>query len=265
MKIDLDKYNMILSHLHDIVLNDIINKNGDECSININLLIESIVNLEMFENLTQNDTVNNLRRRLSQTAKLFLEFLDFNNDGKVEIIVKNDDNEYEFGNDVPAFINMKDRDVKQLDSQIMYVLTNLITYFNNNKYNEINQKFHKFYESCKTTNDFFKLNYKTIIANEFDEIISLVITLCIISVPIIDLMQQRVVVFKNHFNDNSDMNVVVTRDDMKNAVVNTYGENIQCIMLLINNIVDQVINFNNVSGCLNKFKKMFTCGSCSKS
>jgi hypothetical protein len=257
-KINLKQYNTILSYLKDIELNGILNKlcggQEDEYKILIKYLVNSIINVELFDKLIENDNLIILRDKVGQNVRLFLNFLDFNNDGKVQLVVKNDiDDNYTFGNDVPMII--KDIDINQIDKQVTNILTSLILYMRSDEYIEANEKFSNFYESCKITHNYFKLNFKNILIVSFDTIISLVILLCIISIPILNLIKQRIELL-----NNSDANIIITHDEIIDTINKMYGINVNCILLLVHTIVEAFVELNNKTKLLSK---VFTC-ACSK-
>lgn len=251
-KINLKQYNSILLYLKDIELNNIMDKE-DEYKVFIKCMLNSFVNTELFDKLIEDDNLKILRDKIGLNILLFLNFFDLNNDGTIKLAIKDNIDNLIFGNDIPNII----KDIE--NTYMINILTNLILYMRSDEYIETNEKFNNFYESCKVTNDYYKSNFKNVLILSFDNILSYMIILCVISIPILNLIKRRIAVCPN--DDRQHSKSVITQDDIIYTINKMYGVNICCILLLVHTIVKTFIELNKKKRCLNQ---LFTCSCSSK-
>ena len=192
--------------------------------------------------------------------------LDYDGDGIVELIKKDSKNNIVAGEDIEKLL--KDtNDIKTLFKDqrtealtVMVVMSNLIVYFSDPKFKQLKTEINDFRISCIKAHDSFLLikniEYNKFINTDSNSIIKFIITLCVISIPIIELVN------KKNLEENKEQ-VIITNDMINESIRDIYGMDFKLILSIIDNLVNIIVKTFILSGITSKitgcFKKIFTC------
>jgi hypothetical protein len=213
--------------------------------------------------------INKFFGDLVLTVEKFCKFLDYDNDGRVELIGQDKNGKIIVGEDIELIV----ADIKYLSSAvnnnnlnkgsaplaILATLSALTIYLSNDNYLNAKDDYEQFKEACGKTYNSFKLfkeinhskQAKESIKNNIDNIISFVIIFCIISIPIIDLVSKKA-------NDiKSGEKVIITKEMIQLAIINMYGLDLDFITKSIEGLVKVFGNTLAVSGCGSKLSQFF--------
>jgi len=240
------------------------------------ILDESGVKNDVLINIdeSENKIINNVIDKLSLALEAFYEFLDYDNDGKVEIVEKTSDNKIIQGDDIKALLKdindikktFDDKNNKNIILVITATFAGMSVYFNSEKFTSTKDEFIQFKNACDETFNAIKqiknINIKNKIlfkSSNTSDIMALIINLCIISIPLISLITSKIK------NTDSKESIILSNDEIKSSISNMYGSDIDMIQLTVNNlsltfgkIIDSAIKGSN-SGSF--FSKLCCCFS----
>lgn len=263
-----EKLGDVLTHLTDITINNVLDeKTTDEHTkkkiLNVRSLVKSLassilgltsINLESINN----DYVNAFLDDISDAVEKFCDFLDYDGDGVVELVKRDEKGDIVEGDDIALMV----KDAKDIGSffktqgnmatNILAIISSITLYFNNNNFTQTRDDFIAFKAACEKAHQSYEriphINRGKLFADNVDNIIKFVITLCIISVPIVDLVNKQIAMLGN---DNAD--VIITREIMSKAVHEAYGLDLEFIMKSVDALVDVFARSIKVSNAGKKF------------
>lgn len=286
--------NDTVSKIDDIILTNVWNKSQDENKIkytlNIVSLIRSLIcnilgligdpikNNGIGYSTEEKQIIDSFLLHSSNAVSLFCDILDYDQDSVIELVKKDANGKIVNGEDVELIIN----DLKTISSAfkstdsahhaIASTLTNMYMYFSDKRFVGTHDKFIEFRRSCKYAFDSFnrvkQVKHVKVISNKEDDLIKLIVVICILSVPIIDLVTKKI----SHINiskhagtiELSPDECIVSKNDINKAVTDMYGTHLDFIMKCVDNLVLCLIKYIKTNGIGKKIKKIFSslCSCC---
>jgi hypothetical protein len=222
--------------------------------------------------------INSFVSSFKNTVTLFMDFLDYDHDHQVNLIVLKKDGTIEAGKDITAF----ETDMKEIGSafkksdtnstnpnieqQVFATLSKIFVYLTSDRFKETKEDVSNFTDSVKQTftdlQNMKKVNYKKVFSSKIDDMISFIIMFCVILMPIIDLVNSKLAEINeiaNGFTPNeiSDDNVVITNSEINKAIKKAYGDNLEYVINMVSQLTTQLTKSFSSGGCFSKC----ACGS----
>ncbi len=272
-----ENYNMIIEHIKDMHLIDmtnvIIDKETEQAkrTINIQKLARFIIS-NIFGSLVDIkdlDIYTKFINSACNAVEKFYDFLDYNNDGVVELVRCDEKGKITEGEDIELMIN----DVKSVlysynitesfSKNVIVVLAQLTAYIKNENVIKSRQEFKDFNAECVNAYDAYKqLNmngYKKKLVNNAGNMTMFIMNACIVLLPIVDMAKKRIAIYDTYLTKETTMtkshatrNLIITKDDIKKASDNMYGCNIEYILATVDNLV------NTISASITKSDKVIS-------
>lgn len=277
---------------------------GKKKMLNLKLLIKSLVisiftfgnninngaNIKLDQNniSDQNDideyvTINVFINDIATAVENFCDFLDYDDDGIVELVEKNAKGEVVIGQDIKLMITEGKNAISSIKFQgniqtIMFtIISSLVIYLTSEHITQSRKDFDRFYAACQSAHATLKLvknvNLKKILTNNSNDLLKFVVILCIIIIPIINIVTTKIAQINNDVNnssaniDSNSSNTIITQDEIKRSVLETYGLNLEFILASIEGLVTvslKVVETTTTGKkCLNFLKHNFCCCFCS--
>lgn len=259
-----ENYNVIIEYMKDMHLIDmtnvIIDKETEQAKriINIQKLARFIIS-NVFGSLVDIkdiDVYTKFINSASNAVEKFYDFLDYDNDGVVELVRCDEKGKITDGEDIELMIN----DVKSVlysynitesfSKNVIVVLAQLTAYISNENVIKSRQEFKEFKEECVNAYDAYKqlnmVDYKKLV-NNAGNMITFIMNACIILLPIVDMAIKRITISDTYLtkettttNKYVTRNLIITKDDIKKASDNMYGCNIEYILAIVDNLVTTI-------------------------
>lgn len=204
----------------------------------------------------------------------FLILLDRNNDGVVDLVDRTSNGEYVAGADVNKFMKEVGVDAYknasgETSNKVFSLLMHILTYMTSDDFTETVQEFEDFQEACKNayvaSKKLRSIDVSDIIKGNATDMMNFLIMLCIIIVPVINCVKQRIDDVKTGKTDQ----FVISSQDIHQAVEDVYGTKaeflIHAIQLITNTLVKAAVTSGFFSKVRSWFKRVFICSCCSKS
>ena len=267
----------IISRIDNIILNDktcIIS--NDKRLINVEIIIKTIATsilkittpLKVNGEINKNDADNieKFLQSLADSVKNMCLLLDYDGDGIIELIKKDSKNNIVVGEDIEKLLKDTD-DIKQVFKgaespamSLMVIFSSLIVYFSDPKFKQLKKEINYFRISCVNAHDSFLLikniEYNNFIDTDSNSIVKFIIILCVISIPIIELVNK-----KNNEQNNQEQ--VITNDMINNSIHDMYGVDLKFILSIIDNLVTVIVKTFILFGLKNKInnciKRLYCC------
>lgn len=271
---DVQKLNTTIASIGDITLKNILSATGN--SADVGLLVKSIVSTLLdiaktattdtstetsTETSTSSDTqsiVGFLDSIVSAVAS-FMSFLDYDGDGSVSIVKRDADNNVVVGDDIIALekdlnnVESAFKNQGDLSTTILAVLSSLLIYFTNKNVIAEEKKFNAFHDACKNVVNAYgpvkSAKLAQLFKDEIQDIISFVVTLCIIVIPTVELANQKIAAINKSTSEGKTIDpstVTITNDMINKSVTSLYGANLTYIVASVKNIVGVFVKTFNV-------------------
>lgn len=254
----IDIFSSILKNIGDIQYSDVLDnaktKNGDICVLNLDELIKSVainildISTASF-NMNSDDSkkINAFLDELVDAIKYFCNFLDYDGDGVVELVTKNSQNEIVEGDDIKLFLTEGKtatslfKNHGNIQTTIFAFISGMVTYFTNKRVTQTLNDFDQFRQTCGRTYILMK-EIKTISVSEFfnnkrSDIMKFIITLCIVIIPIIELMTKKIVSINASGSANINGNEFLSKNAIVTEIKQMYGISIEIMLLQIESLV----------------------------
>jgi len=274
---DATKFNDVLGRVGDIMLSNICTSTESETIkkyvLDVKLLAKVMTTSIMQLGNISSPTISsadaskmaNFLDSISVAVDNFCDFLDYNRDGSIEII-KNQDGKISEGNDVTALLG----DVRNITTAfktqgnigvtIIAVISKLTMFFTSNNFIHSKDEFNAFKTACETAYQAYSqiksIDHKKIYEENASDMMQFVITMCVIAVPVIELLHQRILLLNSG-------DAIVTTDDIKKAVGDMYGTNLDFVLSIVNKLTGILLNFVVSSSTCKKIVMSFRSHCCS--
>jgi hypothetical protein len=257
------EFNALIEHIEDVsILNmfDTINVSNEKKKV-LNIqklaktLLTGILKLSDYKiNIDPKDDniIKGFMSSIVIAIEKFCNFLDYDNDGIIELVRHNENGTIIEGEDIELMVKDGKAIINSFKDQgdpvktTVVILTQLVAYFMNDRVTLSRKKFIEFEEECTKAYICFKqvksIKYLQFFSNNSDNMIKFVINMCIIIIPIIDLVNKRNAISKL----DSIQNLTITKDDVKKATFDMYGSEIEFILTPIDNLVYTIVR--NIEG-----------------
>jgi hypothetical protein len=251
-------FNNMIEKIGDMTVNNIwnVSPDGKNKILNLKLLTQTlasnILNLSRLEIKMGSDDESKIitfLNNLSIATENFCSFLDYDGDGIVELITRNDKNEIIIGDDIRAMVE----DGNQITSAfkrggdvptiIIETIGSMAIYFTNTNVSNTRADFISFKIACDNAHasmmQLKTLDYDSFFKENIDEFMRFVIIMCILIIPVIELANNRIAVINNPMNNDKLTELaIITKEDIKNIVKHTYGLNIEFILISVDTLVN---------------------------
>ncbi|VBB18035.1 hypothetical protein YASMINEVIRUS_498 [Yasminevirus sp. GU-2018] len=226
---------------------------GKKRVLNLKLLIKSIasgilalsgagVKIDAEDLAKVNDFLNNL----ATSVEKFCNFLDYDGDGVVELVDRNEKGEVVEGEDIKLMIEdgkkVTSTFKKQGDIQttVFAVISSLLTYFTSEHITQTKDDFVEFKDACETTYNSMKLikevDHNKFFAENSKDLMKFIVTLCIVIVPVVDLVSFKISQINNSDDVDADK-AVLSKEDIKKAVLGMYGVNLEFVLSTVESLI----------------------------
>lgn len=247
--------------LSEVFGNNAVNIKSLATSVSKSVLSLSTNGIKISENDKNN--IMTFLNNISSSVSTFCDFLDYNNNGKVELIRRNSDGKIGYGADISAviedgkdIINPIFKGDKNVPVIIMSTMTNILSLLTNENIINAKNDYNAFKKSCEKTFASFSLiknvDRAKLFSENADDIIRFIIVLCVVIAPLIELIEQK------HKKGES----VISAKDISSFVTEYYGSNIDDLLKMIENIVGAFVKIVGASSAGKKISKFFKCLCC---
>lgn len=210
------------------------------------------------------------------TVSLFMDFLDYDHDHQINLIVLKKDGTIEAGKDIETF----EKDMKEIGSafkksetnstnpnieqQVFATLSKIFVYLTSDRFKDTKEDVTKFTDSVKQTftdlQNMKKVNYNKVFISRIDDMISFIIMFCVVLIPIIDLLNTKIAeinevangINPNEHVDYKDHESVITNSELNKAIKKAYGDNLEYVINMVSQLTTQLTKTFSSSGCFSK-------------
>jgi hypothetical protein len=288
-----ERVNSMVTKIGDVILNNVWDEINDGAktkkTLNMQLLVRSMVcsiaglaGDPMGNNVTgytpeQKNKINSFLTNISSAITSFHDLLDYDNDGVVELVERDADGKVIIGDDIQLMID----DMKKIGesskgkdgvhNNIMAVISSMYIYFTGENYNESLEDFNTFKIKCEETynsfNDIKDIDHSKIFSEKKDDIMSFIITLCIISVTVVNITANKIAQINAIEEDSESVtdpaNFIITNEYINASIVNVYGFNLDFILKAVDNLVIVFVKNIELKNTGQKIKNFFRkCACC---
>lgn len=278
------KFNSVVGKIGDIPVKNIWNVSPDGTNkiLNIGLLTQSLVSsilaLSRIDIQIGSDDLTKISKFLntiSIATDNFCKFLDYDGNGVIELVDRNDKGEIVLGNDITAMLNDGNQIVSAFKTKgntqtvIIAVISSMAIYFTNKNVTSTRHDFVNFKLSCDNAYTAMlalkTLNIDAFFKDNIDDFMRFIIVTCILIVPVIELATIRIAAINNPANKDKLIDLaVITKDDITNSINDEYGVNIDLVLGSVETLVNsftEVINTKVavVGGFTALMRKVFCC------
>ena len=273
----------IIERIGNIVLKDVMHMSDDKKILSVELLIKSMIIsvLDLSKSFNNNISfdkkqVDNLETFLNASTDAITQLcllLDYDNDGKIELIRKDSKNNIVAGDDIEKLMN----DTKGIQlafkpqcgnasTSLLVIFSSLILYFSDEKFTHFKSEIESFKNACvKTHNSYILIkNTNNKIIDNSESIVKFIITMCVISFPVIDLVNKKIIEINNNpLNDLTDPSSnTITNDIINKSVHDMYGYDLGYIMKIVDSLANIILKSLVLNGTKNKIIEFFKKISC---
>lgn len=239
-----------LFHVYDEIKSEV--STVKKYALNIKNLISTIVtaitqfDIKSSRDIVVNDKISDMNASITQTVTLFSDFLNFNHSHVVELTkIEQDDKNttlttesIETTETTPILTS---RGITY-SSSIIGVMSSISMYFTGSNFSHNVDDFNKFKTECDTAYKLFdqlkSVDHSKIFEETPADVMNLIIIMCVIAVPTIDILKQRMALITTGTLDDT---VHITSTDIKNAINGTYNVNLEFVLSLVTKISDSLI------------------------
>ena len=259
------KFNNLMGKVGDITVASILSDSSDGKKIlNLKLLTQSLasnilalsrVNIKVGSD--DETKINTFLNYLAIATEKFCNFLDYDGNGVVELVARNEKGEIIAGNDINAMlidgqqVTSSFKNINNIQTFIIAVISTMVMYFTNKNIVSTRADFVEFKLACG--NSFTAMmNLKTLNHDDFfrqniDDFMRFIITMCVLIVPIIDLAHSRIAAINDPANKNNLISLaVISKDDIKKVVTNMYGVDMEFILSSVDSLVTAFIDITKI-------------------
>ena len=274
-KLSID-YDTVLECLKDITLNnmtDSINidntsdaKDNKKRAINVQKFARYVIKSIFDSSIDSKDAeaYKQFVDSASMAIENFYDFLDYDDDGVVELVAHDENGKLIQGEDIELMINDASSFIytfsanESLGKSIIVIMTQLTAFYTNVHITQSRQEFTDFKDECIKSYDALKklnhINYTHLFTKNASSMIKFIINVCIAILPVADLVNRNIGI------SDIKSNIVITKYDIKTASDTMYGRDIEFILVCVDNLVNAITA--GVAGS-NKVKAFFTkCSTC---
>jgi hypothetical protein len=281
---EIGTFSSMLDRIGDITVSNVIDVVNDEKGtrkvLNVRSLVKSLVTdilalTDVSDIKTDPDDVAKVKGFLNNIASAvekFCDFLDYDGDGKVELVQRNEKGEIVVGED----IELMEKDVDTVKSAfknrgdvattLLAIVSTLFMYFTGARFTSTKDDFLNFKTACENAYASYNLiksiDHSKFLKENSKDMMRFIVMMCVLVVPIIDLVSHKI----TEINKDSDTtNGVVSQADIHKIVKETYGLNLEFILKAVNNLVDIFLKGLHTKGkqFLAFLKKKCCCGASS--
>lgn len=286
--------NIILNKLTDVKIIDVvkpIDNNSDIKILNLNYVVGITItnildisttntntNININTNNDNDKTIEIFINNMSIAVERFCKFLDYDGDGVIEIVKRNEKGEIIKGEDIEKIENDVNKFVSGFTNNnvntnvnktvnktaiiypdpqkaVIAALSSLAMYYTNDNISSSREDFAAFRDACLNSYasiiNLKNVNYKNIIHNNAEDLMKFIITLCVILIPIIDALNNKIKTEKNITD------IILTKEDMNKIVFNMYGLDIDFILISIDNLVKIFLDIYKASSKTKTYTKTY--------
>jgi hypothetical protein len=199
----------------------------------------------------------------------FCDFLDYDRDGVVELIAKDQEGKISEGQDVEALLNDVSpitsafRNKGDLSITTIGVLSSLAIYFTSDSFSHSKDDFIVFKSACEDAYrayaQILSIDHKKFFEENSSDMMKFIINLCVVIVPIFDLLGKKIAAL-NSGAIQSDM--VITSEDIKKAFTEMYGTNVEFILNLVDRLTNIFLKTLTATSTGKKILNLFKCRCC---
>lgn len=286
-----DNTRSFIKSLGDLALSGIYKavdkKNPNIRKLSIPILVDSMIRTALQLNGDADKEHNNMSFTKAERAKIdtfissfkntvtcFMDFLDYDNDHQINLITLKQDGTIEPGKDIKAFeSDMKDigspfksgaSDPKSnMQQQVFASLSKIFVYLTGERFKETKEDVENFTEAIKTTytdlQNLKGINYRNVFISRVDDMVSFIIMFCVVLMPIIDLANTKLAAINEVANGlsaegagSSNDHIIITNAEIKAAIQTTYGNNLDYVLNLVNQLTAQLVKTFKAGKCCTK-------------
>lgn len=279
----------VLGRVGDITLSNVLNGTGQ--SADVGLLVKSMASaiLGIAEsNVTGSGTpatdAQNISTFLSNVAAAvaaFCAFLDYDDNGVVQLVTKDANGNVVIGNDILAMekdfngVTSAFKNQGNIGTTVLAVLSSITMYLTSPHITTEEANFAAFKTACGNVYTSYapikSIDHTQYFQENAADIMSFIITLCVIAIPTIELANQKIAAINAAKANNQVIDpasLTITNAVISQAVTATYGVNLGFILSTITDVVTVFVKLFNASGAGTKIANFFKtklCCCCVKS
>jgi hypothetical protein len=212
--------------------------------------------------------ITNFLEDIANAVNIFCDFLDYDRDGIVELVGRDQEGKIIEGQDIDALLkDLPDiksafKNQKDVCAAIIAVISSIAMYFTSENFSHTKNEFILFKSACETAytscSQIKSINYQKFFKDNSTDVMNFVILLCIIVVPVVELVNKKVASIQN---DSLDDKLVITSDEIKRAITDMYGVNLDFVLNIVHRLSDIFIRAIKPikTGFFSKFSKCCCC------
>jgi len=284
-KIDIiTKFNSVVGKIGDIPVKNIwtVSPDGKSKILSLGLLTQSLVTSILAlsrvdiqigsDDMTKISTFLNT---ISVATDNFCKFLDYDGNGVIELVDRNDKGEIILGNDITAMLNDENKIVSAFKTQgdiqnvIIAVISSMAIYFTNKNVTSTRHDFVDFKRSCDNAYAAMlalkTLDIDSFFKNNIDDFMRFIIVTCILIVPVVELATIRIAAINDPVNKDKLIDLaVITKEDITKSILDEYGVNIDLVLGAVDTLVNSFTEVVNArvaveGGFTALMRKVFCC------
>lgn len=263
------KFSDIVNRIDTVSLKDVVGADAVNIEKLVTSMVKSVLALS-FDNVKISDNdknnINVFLNNIADSVTKFCNFLDYNNNGKVELIRKDSKGNITYGADISAVITDGESVInpiingnKNIPVAIISTMTNVLKLLTNDNIVTAKNEYLLFKTSCETTYASFSLiknvNHAKLFNENSDDIMRFIISLCVIIVPLVELVTEK------HANGESS----ISSQDINVYVTKYYGSNISELLTVLESIVSAFVKIVSASSVGKRIKNFFKNLCCTSS
>ena len=283
---NVQNFNIVISRVGDITLSNIINASGKNADAEL-LVVQMAQTILGLTINTTNVTVKGLTDIDKQNITLFLNsvataitsflsFLDYDGNGQVELVSKDTNGNIVVGSDIITMekdfeaIGSAFKNQGSVGATVLAILSSLTMYFTSQHFTTEEEKFLAFKTACQNVYTQYlpikSIDHVHFFQDNIKDIMTFIITLCVISIPTIELANQQIAsinALKTADKPVDLSTIQITNKMISDGITKMYGTNLSFIMTAIGQVVTVFTVLVAPTGCLGGlFERIGSC--CSK-
>jgi hypothetical protein len=189
---------------------------------------------------------------------------------------------------VVSFFGIVEQPIATLVTRVFATIASIVMYFSSPNFTRTIADYKDFKQNCYNAYESFEqiknIKHTAIQDENIKSIIGFIITLCVIAIPIVNLVASKIYTVNSLINSGNlsidQSSLIITQDTLNQAVTKMYGENIDFILNgvddMVNLFVSEISKIESAcascTGCTscaasntaikNFFIKYFSCKSC---
>lgn len=264
------KFTDILGRVGDMTLNNIINATGK--GTDAGLLVKSLAgtilglsdsSIKRNNVIETNDSknVNIFLNNVARAVAAFCAFLDYDADGEVQLVKRDASGKVIIGDDIAAMekdfdaISSSFKNQGDVGATILAILSSIAIYFSGTHFTTEKEDFVSFKSACEDVYTSYvpikSMDHAQFFKENVADIMTFIIALCIISIPTIELVNQKIAAINTAKVEGTmidPIDITVTNSMVSQAVKTMYGLNMEFILAAITNVVDVFVKTMIVTG-----------------